>query len=344
MTSEPPFLHGKLPPDALSWAVYPYLGAKDARIIAGPSIGEDAAIIDLLDDRVLVVHSDPITGAIEDLGSLAVYVSTNDVATRGARPLWISLIIFLAEESSLEEVRRIMMQVDRAAKELGVAIVGGHTEVTPGLKRTIVACTAFGIAKKGAFVTTGGARAGNLLILTKGVAIEGTAILATDLADVLSERVDPTVLESAKRFRREISVVRDAEVAMKKGGVTAMHDPTEGGLAGGLYEMAYASNLGVEAYESEIIVRPETRIICDALGADPLQTIGSGALLIAVEAERANMVLEGLRNAGIEASVIGRFLQDKSIRRILRSNGTVLNLSMPPQDHLWKLLQRYRKP
>lgn len=343
MSSMPPFQHGKLPPDALRSAIYPYLGNKDPRIIAGPGIGEDAAIIDLLDERVLVVHSDPITGALEDLGSLAVYVSTNDVATRGARPFWISLIIFLAEGSSLEEVRRVMMQVDRAAKELGVAIVGGHTEVTPGLKRTIVACTAFGIAQKGAFVTTGGARAGNLLILTKGAAIEGTAILATDLADVLSDRVDPKILESAKRFRREISIVKDAEVAIKTGGVTAMHDPTEGGLAGGIYEMAFASNLGIEAYESAIIVRPETRVICDTLGADPLQTIGSGALLIAVEAEKADKVLEGLRNAGIKASIIGKFLRDRSIRRILRSDGSVLDLSKPPQDHLWKILERYRK-
>jgi hydrogenase maturation factor len=343
LTSRLPFYHGKLPPEVLSWAIYPYLGVKDPRLISGPSIGEDAAIIDLQDDRVLVVHSDPITGALEDLGLLAVYVSTNDIATRGVRPLWISLVIFLAEGSSAEEAKRVMVQVDRAAKEVGVAVVGGHTEVTPGLKRTMVACTAFGIARKGSFVTTGGAEAGDLIILTKGAAIEGTAILASDLADILTEKLDPSILESAKEFRREISIVKDAEVAMKIGGVTAMHDPTEGGLAGGLYEMAIASNLGVEAYEEKIIVRPETSAICRILGVDPIQTIGSGALLIAVRAERAEAIIKALKDEGIQASVIGKFLQDPTVRRILRSDGTVLDLSKPIQDHLWKVLRLYRK-
>jgi hydrogenase maturation factor len=228
--------------------------------------------------------------------------------------------------------------MDNAAKELGMAIVGGHCEVTPGLTNPIVVGCAMGLTEKGNYVTAGGAKPGDKLILTKSAGIEGTAILAADREEQLKKVLKPTMLRNAKKFYNNISVVKDALTAFKTGGVTAMHDPTEGGVSGGIHEMADASNLGVKIFEEKIHIQPETSKTCDFFHIDPLQLISSGALLISAKPEFADKIIGELEQKQIHASIIGEFLENSRHRLILRKNGETRALPRPISDHLWLAL------
>jgi hydrogenase expression/formation protein HypE len=175
---------GKLHSKLLERYVFTRVGVRDPAVV-GPGIGEDAAIVDLGDGRVLVAHVDPITGAVENLGWLAVHIACNDIAVRGAKPRWLLSVLYLPEKADEELIDKITAQIDEAAKEVEVMVVGGHTEFTLGLDRPLISMTAIGIADRGRIVTTSGARAGDVVIMTKTVAVEGTAILATDFRDAL---------------------------------------------------------------------------------------------------------------------------------------------------------------
>jgi thiamin-phosphate kinase len=327
---------GKLPPNILKEVVYKYLGVHNSRVLLGPSIGEDAAIIDI-GEKVLVVHTDPITGAIENIGLLAVYISTNDIATRGALPLWLSLAILLPENATKELLEGIVSQIDQASKEIGVSVVGGHTEVTPGLRRPIVVSTAFGEARKESYITTSGAKPGDLIILTKSVAIEGTLILANELEAQLEEKVEKNVIKKAKSYIKLISIVKEALIASSTGFVNAMHDPTEGRILGALRELCYASKIGARIYESRIPISYETKKICEALGIDPLKTISSGSLLIAVKKEGMEKVVNAIKKAGIKATVIGEFTKGNKLE-VVRKSG-VEEVTEEIQEELWKVLK-----
>ena len=330
---------GKVPPEVLEEIVFKRLGVESGDVLLGPSKGEDGAVIKV-GGEVLVSSMDPITGAVERLGWLAVNINANDVATFGIKPRFFSSCILLPSGAESGVLREICDQIDSAAKKLGVAVIGGHSEVTPGLKHPIVVGYALGVAEEGRYVTSGGAEAGDVIILTKGAGIEGTAILASERRERLSRELGEEVVKAAESFYERISVVEDALTAFKAGGVTAMHDPTEGGVAGGIHEIADASGLGFEVFEEKIPVAPETSMICSYFNVDPLQLIGSGALLISVKPEYAGKVLEALESRGIRASKIGRFLPDPEKRIIVRGDGRVAELVRPVSDHLWKALER----
>ena len=328
---------GKLDPALLKQVVFGCLGSPDPRVIVGPRIGEDAAVIDFK-DRVLVVHSDPITGAIENIGWLAVNVCANDIATRGVRPLWVLVVMLFPQNISSAQLKQITSQIDKAAKELGIAVIGGHSEFTPSIKRPILIATVIGEAEKGKFVRSSGARVGDRIVVTKGAAIEGTAILSTELAELLETKVDRAVVSRAQKFVRMISVVEDALTAIEVGGVHAMHDATEGGIAGCLQEIAWASNVGVVAHEERIPIYEETKAVCNALNIDPLKTISSGALIISAHREKAEEIVVTLKKKGIQASVIGRIVDKREGSYILRRDGTRLDLSKPVKEELWSAL------
>ena len=330
---------GKVPPEVLEEIVFKRLGVESGDVLLGPSKGEDGAVV-RVGGEVLVSSMDPITGAVERLGWLAVNINANDVATFGIKPRFFSSCILLPSGAESGVLREICNQIDSAAKKLGVAVIGGHSEVTPGLKHPIVVGYAFGVAEEGRYVTSGGAEAGDVIILTKGAGIEGTAILASERRERLSRELGEEVVKAAESFYERISVVEDALTAFKAGGVTAMHDPTEGGVAGGIHEIADASGLGFEVFEEKIPVAPETSMICSYFNVDPLQLIGSGALLISVKPEYAGKVLEALESRGIRASKIGRFLPDPEKRILVRGDGRVAELVRPVSDHLWKALER----
>jgi len=333
------FLPGKVPTEVLQEIVFRNLGAKRDDVVLSPSIGEDAAIVQA-GKVVLAISSDPITGAEEWLGWLAVHVSANDVATRGVQPRWFNSIILLPKNSTTELVEKICTQMDKAAHQLNVAITGGHCEITPGIEHPIVTGCAIGVAENGKYVSSSGAKIGDRIILTKGTGIEGTAILASDRRAELLEVFDESFVKKAENFFEKISVVKDAITAFRIGGVSAMHDPTEGGVAGGLHELADAANVGFQVYEKEILIPEETRKICAHFEVDPLQLISSGSLLIVAEEEKTEEIISSLSRNGVQASIIGEVIEPALGRNLVTKAGEKTELVRPVSDHLWTALAK----
>jgi hydrogenase expression/formation protein HypE len=333
------FQPGKVPTEVLEKIVFKNLGAKRDDVVLSPSIGEDAAIVQA-GNTVLAVSSDPITGAEKWLGWLAVHVSANDVATRGVQPRWFNSIILLPKNSTTELIEKICTQMDKAARQVNVAIIGGHCEVTPGIDHPIVTGCAIGVAEDGKYVSSSGAKIGDQIILTKGTGIEGTAILASDRRPELLKVFDESFVNKAENFFKQISVVKDAITAFRVGGVSAMHDPTEGGVAGGLHELADAAKVGFQVYEKKILVPEETRRICAHFGVDPLQLISSGSLLVVAEEEKTDEIIGSLSGSGIQASIIGEVTETSAGRKLVTEAGQKTELVRPASDHLWKALAK----
>lgn len=337
----PFFQTGKVPTEVLVSNVFRYKGARDRSVILGSSVGEDAALVSHGKD-VLVLTTDPVTGTASDIGWLAVHVNANDVACRGAKPRWFMCDLLLPERSTAATVDKIMKQIDNAAKGVGVAVVGGHSEVTPGLKRPIVIGYMVGVVSRKRYVTSHAARAQDQIIMTKTVGIEGTAVLAADFAHKLRPRISAESLRRAKSLRTLISVVDDALIARRAGGVRAMHDPTEGGLLQGVWELAEASKVGFVIHESDIAIRPETRQICAALRVDPLRLMSSGCLLIAADRRKSGGILRNLRKHGIPANVIGTVTPGSRGRKLFGVDGSVKDISPSERDELYRVIELYR--
>jgi hydrogenase expression/formation protein HypE len=330
---------GKIPIDILKEVVFKNLGTPRNEVTLGPTAGLDGAILDV-GTKNAIISMDPITGAVEHIGWEAININANDIATFGVEPAFFFSCIMLPENADSQIVETISTQMHNAAKELGIAIVGGHCESTPGLANPIVVGCMMGLTEKGKYVTAAGAKTGDKLILTKSAGIEGTAILATDRQEQLSKTFNPTILESSKDFYNQISVVKDALTAYKTGGVHAMHDPTEGGILNGIHEMADAAGLGARIFEEKITVEPETAKICRFYEIDPLQLISSGALLIAAEPDAADKIINSLGNEHIYANVIGEFNSNPNKRLLMHSDDSAEMLPRPISDHLWIALSR----
>ena len=330
---------GKIPIDILKEVVFKNLGAERKEVILGPAAGVDGAVLDF-GNKNAIVSMDPITGAVERVGWEAININANDVATFGVEPAFFFSCIMLPEGADSKIVENISGQMNMAAKELGIAIVGGHCESTPGLTNPIVVGCIMGLTEKGKYVTAAGAKTGDKLILTKSAGIEGTAILATDRQTQLSKIFSPAILESAKGFYNQISVVKDALTAYSVGGVNAMHDPTEGGILNGIHEMADAANLGVRVYEEKITVEPETAKICRFYEIDPLQLISSGALLIAADPKAEDKIIDALCKQHIYADTIGEFNPNPNKRLLIHKDDSAEMLPRPVLDHLWLALSR----
>jgi len=325
---------GKLPPDVMARYLLGMTGARSERVVVEPSLGLDFGVVKLgkerSNGRFLIVSSDPITGVRERAGWYAVNVSANDVATSGNRPEFMQSIILLPEDATEGDVKRISSEMDKTAKALGVAIVGGHTELSPGLDRPIVVTTAFAVADS--YVTAAGAREGDTLMMTKTAGVEGTAIIGTDAR--FNKRLDRETVTAAKKYFEKLSVVKEAVGAYRTGAVHAMHDCTEGGVLGALYEMATASGLGLEVAERDIPVAKETKRISSVLGVDPLKLISSGTLLVAVERGNEELVAKAVGSIGSSIATIGRFKKGKVV---LTRNGKAGELTGPPNDEIWRL-------
>ena len=296
---------GKLPLHLLSRLLND-VDTSDPRVIVGPRVGEDAALIDF-GDRYLVAKTDPITFATDLIGWYMVNVNANDIAAMGATPKWLLATVLLPEGASENQATEVFHQIQSASADLGVTLVGGHTEITVGLDRPIAVGAMLGEVDKDRAVLSSGVRPGDAVILTKGIAMEGTSILAREVEDCLAELgLDPGLLKAAANllFDPGISVVADARIACSVADVHAMHDPTEGGLSGGLYELAVA-RVGFEIDQQAIPILPECARICESLGLDPLGLIASGSLLVTVDPNDAHTVVDSLRNNGIESRVIG---------------------------------------
>jgi hydrogenase maturation factor len=331
---------GKLNFDTLENLLEKYPGVLDERLVVGPKVGEDAAIIDF-PDRYLVAKTDPITFAMDEIGWYAVHINANDIAIRGAKPKWFQSAILLPEGRATQGlVEKIFNQISRACRELGAAVVGGHTEITYELDRPIVVGSMFGEVEKKKLVTTSGARPGDDVLLTKGIVIEGTAIIAREKHGDLRERgYDEQFLLRCKGYLYEpgISVVKDALLA-NQFEIHAMHDPTEGGLATGLYEMARASGVGMFIYGDNIDLLPESERLCAEYGLDPLGTITSGSLVLTADPENSQKVLEAYRKSGISASMIGR-VEERSFGIKIIKSGKMTDLTWSEKDEITRIFE-----
>ena len=297
---------GKLSPKLLS-ELLDRIPIDDPRVV-GPRPGEDAAVIDF-GDRYLVAKTDPVTFATDLIGWYLVQVNANDLAVSGATPRWLMTTLLLPNETTAEAVRGIFDQTVDACKALGVTLVGGHTEVTYDLPRPLAIGAMLGEAPRDRLVRTSGARPGDAIVLTKGIAIEGTALLAREAGEQLREAgvADETIGRARELlFTPGISVVPDAAIALEAAQVHSMHDPTEGGLATGLQELATSAGVGVAIDGDEIAILPECRTLCMALGLDPLGLIASGAMLVTLDPHEVSRLIDALAQRGIPASQIGR--------------------------------------
>lgn len=272
---------GKLPHHLLR-ALLASLPAFDRSVVLGPHVGEDAAVIDAGGPDLLVAKTDPITFAAEDLPRYLLAVNSNDLATVGANPRWLLVTALLPEGIAAEQAVRLFDGLREACAGAGVSLVGGHTEITVGLDRPILVGCLLGTVPRDRLVRTSGARIGDAVLLAGGIAIEGTAILAREHASLLRARgVPQAVIDAAAGWLRSpgISVLPAALALNATGAVHAMHDPTEGGLATALHELAEAAGVGLRIDFSAVPVLPECRLICEALGLDPLGLLASGALI-----------------------------------------------------------------
>ncbi|RLG77392.1 MAG: hydrogenase assembly protein HupF [Thermoprotei archaeon] len=336
---------GKLRPEMLAKYVLSRVGRRDPSVIVGPLIGEDAAVIDIGDDRVLVAHADPITGAVELLGWLAVHIASNDIAVTGARPRWLLSVLYLPENADEKLIDSITKQIEEAAREVGAMVVGGHSEFTPGLDRPMIAMTAIGLVSKNKYVRTGGAREGDVVIMTKSAGVEGTAILSTDFSEELLRRGVPAeVIRQGREFIKMVSVVKEALLLAEEGLVTSMHDPTEGGILGGLSEIAYASKKTIDVWEERIPVAYETRVMCNALKLDPLRLISSGTLIATVSRDKSEDAIKLLTSHGATVSVIGEVRgYEGELVRLHRKDGSVFKLNdVYVEDELLRLWKESR--
>ena len=297
---------GKLPLDLLS-RLLDEIDVRDPRVVLGARAGEDAALIDF-GDRYLVAKTDPITFATDLIGWYMVQINANDIAVMGGTPRWLMTTLLLSDNTSESEVEGIFQQVREACDSLNITLIGGHTEITYDLPRPIAVGAMLGEVPKERAVLTSGARPGDSIVLTKAIAVEGASILAREAADDLLERgVARETIDRAREllFTPGISVVPEAMIACDTVDVHAMHDPTEGGLSGGLVEMVAAANVGLLIDLEAVPVLPECREICDALGLDPLGLIASGSLLAALPPGEVEALKRALAREGIAAHEIG---------------------------------------
>ncbi|MBN1828003.1 MAG: AIR synthase family protein [Deltaproteobacteria bacterium] len=328
---------GKIDSKLLMRLIAAYTG-RDDRVVVGSGIGEDAAVIDM-GNHYLIAKTDPITNAAEEIGHYAVNINANDIAAMGGIPRWFLATVLLPEGSCAGDLDRIFSQIAKSCNELGIVYCGGHTEITTSVTSPVVIGQMLGEAAKENLKPTAGCLPGDDLIMTKQAAIEGTAIIAIEKEEELrSSGVPEEVLRRARGYLRNpgISVLADAAIVSSCREVHALHDPTEGGIATGIYEMAAASGTGIEVDVEKVTVSEETRILCQYCGVDPLGIFASGSLLIAAAPTASAGIVLQLQQAGIAAAIVGRFTdQTEGLR--LRTKLGVVPLPVFQQDELSKI-------
>jgi hydrogenase expression/formation protein HypE len=300
----------------------------DVRIRSG--IGEDCSVINF-GEYECVVSTDPITGADKNIGKLAVHINCNDIASCGVEPIGILVTILVPPTATLDDIKNIMKEIDEETKKLNVEILGGHTEVTEAVNRIVVSCTAIGKGKAQDAVATSGAKLGDEIVVTKLLCLEGTSIIVNDYLDRVQDVLTDEEIEIAKDYVNSISVVNEGLIAGEFG-VNSMHDITEGGVLGALWEIAEASNLGFKVYNDKMPISGVTKKICEKLNIDPLKFISSGSMLITATCGKE--LVEKLNSKGIQATVIGNITK---ARGILVTDETSKEVLPPSRDELFSI-------
>lgn len=324
---------GKIPESVLKRSVLRQLHNRRDEVLLGAGVGEDCAVLTLEADEVFVMSTDPITGTGKEMGSLAVITTANDLASSGAEPVGVMLTILLPEESEEALLKEIMRDAEATCEKFHMQILGGHTEVSAAVNRPVISVSGVGKVKKDAMIKTGGARPGMDIVVSKWIGIEGTVILAKERERELLGRYATTFIDRSKDLDAYISVLSEAAVAARSG-VSAMHDITEGGIFGALWEMAEASGVGLEIDLKKIPVRQETIEICEFFGLNPYELISGGSMLMA--AEDGNQLVHELKKAGIPAAVIGKAMAGND--RVLRNEEERRFLEPPKPDELYRVI------
>lgn len=331
---------GKLNFSLLEKLLEKYQNKADARVIIGPKLGEDAAVIDY-PDRYLVAKTDPITFATEEIGWYAVQVNTNDIVTRGATPKWFQATILLPEKKTTQKlVQKIFAQIYDACNQLNITVIGGHTEISYNIDRPIVVGCMLGEAAKNKLVSTSGARPGDVIILTKGIVIEGTAIIAREKQEELKARgYSKKFIRRCQNFiyKPGLSVLKEALLA-NQFVVHAMHDPTEGGVSAGLYEIARASQVGIVVEREKIPILEEAQKLCNEYQLNPLNVITSGTLLIVTPKSESNKIIKILDKDGINSYLIGE-IKDKDFGIKIKTNNFLENLIYSATDEITRIFE-----
>ncbi len=324
---------GKIPENILKRSVMRQLSTKRPEVVVGSAVGEDCAAIELEPDETFVLSTDPITGTAKDIGRLSILVTMNDLASAGATPIGVMLTVLLPPQTEEATLREMMQQVNAACQDADIQVIGGHTEVTDVVNQPVISVTGVGKVKRGQLVSTGGAKPGMDLVATKWIGIEGSAIIAKEKEEDLRNHFPASIVDAAIGMDAYLSVQAEGQIAAAYG-VAAMHDVTEGGIFGALWEMAEASNVGLDIDLSAIPIRQETVEICEYYDLNPYQLISSGCMLIAT-AEGSGLV-RVLTDAGIDAAIIGRTTEGRD--RIVRYDGEKRFLEPPKSDEFHRVL------
>ena len=321
---------GKLNWDILQRLIKKNSGAERAEVLKSGSIGEDCAVLKM-NDGLIVMSTDPVTAATNGLGNIALHINIKDIATTGAEPLGVLVTILAPKGSTFGDIETVMKDISREARLMNVQVMGGHTEVTDAVNRMVVSLTAVGVVSEDELITTSGAKVGDSIIVTKSLCLEGTSIIAKDFPDRSREVLTEEELKEAENYALELSVLKEG--MLLKGLASSMHDITEGGVLGALWEMAQASGTGFLVREDLMPVRRVTRKLCESFGLDPLRLISSGSMLIAVrDADEAVRRLEG---AGIAATVIGRVTEGRGILAAEEE----IEVIPPARDEIYRLYE-----
>ena len=326
---------GKVSETVLKRSIFKQIHTKRDEVLLGAGVGEDCAAVKLSPGEIFVISTDPITGTVKDVGMLAIQITANDLASSGAEPVGVMLTVLLPEEIEEEDIREMMRQVEEACAHFHIQVMGGHTEVTRAVTQPVISVTGVGKVREDRLVSTSGAKPGQDILVTKWIGIEGTSIIAKEKEKELLERFSQAFVDTAKGFDQYLSVLPDSRIAVEHG-VSAMHDVTEGGIYGALWEVAEASGIGLEIDLKAIPIRQETIEICEYFELNPYYLISSGCMLMA--ADQGHDLVRKLEAAGIPAAVIGKATDGKA-RRIW-NGGEESYLERPKTDELYKIYHK----
>ncbi len=326
---------GKLDNDLLKKIVIDKIEFKRPEVLTRAGVGEDCAVVDF-GQYECVMSTDPITAAVNEIGRLAIHISCNDIASNGIEPLGIMLAVMLPEGTTEDDIELIMGQAAEAAADCGVEIIGGHTEITKAVNQPVIVSTAIGRGQKKQSASAKDICVGDRIIMTKSAGLEGTGIIAGDMGAELAEFLNDAEIQAAVAMLKSVSVVKEGKIAGQIG-THGMHDVTEGGILGAVWEMCQVAGVGVELQDNQISVAPVTRKICDHYEINPLRLISSGCMLIVVSEDKEEQMLAHLHNEGIEAGIIGEIL-DKEKGLYLIKEGHKEEITPPQPDELYKVI------
>lgn len=324
---------GKVSETVLKRSVFKQLTVKRPEIIMGPRVGEDCSIGQFEQDELFSLSCDPITGAIKDIGSLAVNITANDLAASGAEPVGLMLTILLPTDASEEDLRNIVKDVNTTCEALNITVMGGHTEVTPVVNQPVVCVTGIGKIKKNQHLSHKKVKIDQDIVMTKWAGLEGTAIIATEKEQELKAHYNHEFIEGAKTLKQYISVIPESKIAQEHG-VVLMHDVTEGGIFGALWELAQSARKGVEVVLEHIPIKQETVEICEYFELNPYKLISSGSMLIITD--DGHSLVQKLLNNGIMATVIGKITEGND--RVVIQEETRRSLEPAKADELYKVI------